>query len=482
MKSSFITRTLCIIIILPALACKKEWLDAKPEKSLVVPVTIKDFQAILDNTSTYTTFSAPFNDMQVGLGEAGAGDFRTPTDAAWESANSLGERNAYIWASDLFGGTIGIDDWNVDYKKILGANVVLEGIEKVTPADNSEQIAWNQVKGSALFLRAYNHFDIAQAFCKPYIAATASTDLGIPLRLNSNINEQSVRATVQQTYDQVISDLHAAGVLLPVELPNSSIYKTRPTKVAVNAMLARVYLFMQNYDSAFFYSNKCLQAYSGLMDFNVLVTNNPAIGINSHTSTSATNTIPRFNIEVIFHTKLFNHTIYNNSRGEVDAALFSSYASNDVRRTAFFRQPTSNSILYFRGSYDNSLIKFAGLATDEMYLIRAECHARKDRASDAMADLNFLLRRRYNATFVPFTATSALDALTKVLIERRKELVFRGLRWPDLRRLNQDPTFAVTLSRTLKGQTYLLPPNDVRYVLPFPPDVIRLSGMQQNPR
>jgi hypothetical protein len=79
-------------------------------------------------------------------------------------------------------------------------------------------------------------------------------------------------------------------------------------------------------------------------------------------------------------------------------------------------------------------------------------------------------------------AIDAEDALRKVLLERRKELVFRAIRWTDLRRLNKDPRFATTLRRVVLGQEYLLPPNDNRYVYPIPTNEIEASGVPQNPR
>jgi hypothetical protein len=56
------------------------------------------------------------------------------------------------------------------------------------------------------------------------------------------------------------------------------------------------------------------------------------------------------------------------------------------------------------------------------------------------------------------------------------------LRWIDLRRLNTDSRYAVTLTRNLNNQIYTLPPNDQRYVLPIPDLEIKLSGIEQNPR
>jgi len=73
------------------------------------------------------------------------------------------------------------------------------------------------------------------------------------------------------------------------------------------------------------------------------------------------------------------------------------------------------------------------------------------------------------------------EALDTILVERRKELAFRGLRWSDLRRLNKEG-WGIMLNRNLNGVPYTLPPNSELYTLPIPPDVIQLSGIMQNPR
>ena len=101
-----------------------------------------------------------------------------------------------------------------------------------------------------------------------------------------------------------------------------------------------------------------------------------------------------------------------------------------------------------------------------------------------MADLNSLLVKRWaNGTFTPYTAVDAADALNQILTERRKELLYRGLRWTDLRRLNKSPATAITLTRTVNGQIYTLPPNDPRYLYAIPDNVMtsNSSGMKQNP-
>ncbi len=57
----------------------------------------------------------------------------------------------------------------------------------------------------------------------------------------------------------------------------------------------------------------------------------------------------------------------------------------------------------------------------------------------------------------------------------------RGLRWADLKRLNRDGA-NITLTRTVNGQVFTLPPNDLRYAIAIPENVIEIGSIQQNPR
>ena len=99
-----------------------------------------------------------------------------------------------------------------------------------------------------------------------------------------------------------------------------------------------------------------------------------------------------------------------------------------------------------------------------------------------MNDLNTLLRKRWDGQFVPLQASNSSQALEKILVERRKELCFKALRWGDLRRLNQEADYQVTVKRVLNGQTYILTPNSSKYTYPIPDDIIKLTGIEQNER
>ena len=452
-----------IVILLVAanlVACKKQdsWLDIKSNKADVVPSSLTDLQAIMDNDGIMN-YNFP------ALGNA-ASDNYFITYSTWLSAYNQA-RNAYVWAKDIFEGYTN-NDWNKEYAMIEYANIVLDGLSKIK-VNNADSSKYNNIKGSALFYRAHAFYDLAQLFAKPYNKNAAANDLGIPLRMTSDVNEVSVRSNIEQTYNRILADLNEAEKLLPL-MP---LYKTRPSKLAVEGLLARVYLNMDDYNSALLYAGKVLSNYSDLIDFNTI-------------NTAPLFTLPNYqkgNKEVIFYSYSMS---YGSGIGSfpalVDTILYQSYQQDDLRRSVFYTLRPAG--ITFRGNYTGNGATFSGISTNEIYLIRAECYARINMIPDAMNDLNTLLLNRWKAgTFVPFTATNANEALNLILTERRKELPFHsGLRWQDLRRLNKEPDRAITLTRELNGETFTLPPNDNRYVYPIPPDEIRLSGIQQNPR
>lgn len=437
-------------------SCGDSWLDEKSDKSLVVPTTIEDLQALLDNSYT-------MNEQKINLGESGSDDHYL-TYTSWE-ADLPEQKNAYVWAEDIFVG-LSSGNYQIPYQKIFYCNIVLEGTAAIDFSENN-RAALNNIIGSAYYFRADGFYDLAQVFCKPFNIASADNDLGIPLRLNSDPNEPSVRASVSETYSQIIKDLTVAANLLPI----TPLFKTRPSKAAAFGLMARTYLMMEDYDKAKFYADSCLVLYNSLINYSEL-------------DTSLAFPVPFLNDEVIIHGKQLNALFGNNYF--VDSLLYNSYDQADLRRVVFFRDNGlggNNFVGSYIGPGNVTGNSFAGIATDEIYLIRAECHARNGDAANAILDLNTLLATRWKpGTFIPYTPTSGEAALKLVLTERRKELLFRGLRWSDLRRLNKDLRFAKTLTRVINGQTYTLSPEDPKYVYPIPDDVIEFTGMEQNPR
>lgn len=436
------------------LACRKDFLDERPN-SKQVKFSAVDCQALMDNSFVMNTFY-PID------GEVSSDDYYLPP-STYDGLFDQTDRDFYRWdptAQRIYGGS-----WADPYKVVSNANLVIQVLKE--NAGNLDQKTINTLKGSALFFRAHAFYQIAQVYAKPYDATTADQDLGIPVRTSPDLEVESERGTVKQTYDQILKDLKEAIPLLPL----ISTPKTRPNRVAAFAALSRTYLAMEEYNNAGAYADSCLTYHNTLIDYNTVSTSDPM-------------PFSLFNDEVIFHSSTNAAPPLQPFAALVDTLLYRSYDDNDLRKAIFFKPvPDGHN---FTGNYNPSFISmfFNGFATDELYLIRAECYARNGKISEAMTDLNTLMRKRWINT-VPYpviTAGTVDEALRKILEERRKELLFRGLRWTDLRRLNKDLRYKKTLYRNIDGTIYTLPPNDLRYVLLMDQIVINNSKLQQNPR
>lgn len=439
------------------ISCNKDILNEKPDKSLVVPATLADYEALLNNT----TFV--FGTDRKGMMEVLCGDHYVNLKDVLSASISL--RNGYRWQSDIYGEEISDEDWFVSYRQVYNANVVLDGLEKLDKNVQGEAV-FNKVKGSAMFYRANAFWTLTQLYTKPYVKANASTELGIPLRLSADFNKPSVRSTLEEAYRQILDDLLVATALLPLQQP----YKTQPNKSAAWALLARTALCMSDYEKALVYAEQCLSTSYQLLDFNEL-------------NAAARFPIPDMNDEVIFRSTLTNYgALFSVGVCKMDTALINAYHQDDVRKSVFY-VPNADGTYSFKGHYTGSSVPFGGITVAEVLLIKAECLARQGRLEEAQVTLETLLIHRFKKNTlekVPYESKEEL--LAQILLERRKELVFKGIRWSDLRRLNLDSAFAVKLTRRIDGEEYELPPNDPRYTLMIHPAIIEMTGMQQNER
>lgn len=458
-KQKYSSIFLAITILIFLAGCKKDFLDARPSSTLTIPSTLEDLQLMLDDFSTLN--------LGPSIGEVSSDDYFIDS-LGWSSLNDLKSRNLYAWKSDIFEGLGNVADWNIPYKQVLYANIVLEQLGQIK-RDSTNQVMWDNLKGAALFIRANAFFNLAQIFSSPYDSSSSSSALGIPLRLTSDINVPTSRSSLQQTYDQIISDATHARFLLSVNFPAAN--RNRPSRCAAFSLLSRTFLSARAYNKAGDYADSALSLYSTLINY------------NSISQTSAT-PFTISNDETIYQSSSVQSdiiTLLRASRGySIDSTLYRSYSTNDLRRAIYFA--SNASYINRKRGYSGLALLFTGFAVDELYLTRAESYARRGNINAAMTDLNNLLKTRWRTgTYTLMTATSSSDALAKVLVERRKSLVMRGLRWIDIRRLNKEG-YNIILKRILAGQLITIPANDPRYTLPIPPDVISASGISQNPR
>lgn len=139
------------------------------------------------------------------------------------------------------------DFWIASYRAIVGANKVIELAEEGRSPDRDQLI------GENYYLRALTYFQLVNVFGRPY--SQGISNLGVPLKLTSDVDDLPDRSTVGEVYAQVVSDLEKAESLMnePRENPYAS-------KEAAQALLSRVFLYMENNQKSIEYADKVINS------------------------------------------------------------------------------------------------------------------------------------------------------------------------------------------------------------------------------
>ena len=147
--------------------------------------------------------------------------------------------------------------WELGYRTIGNCNKVIEmGAELGADITDEEKV----IVGENYYLRALSYFLLVNEFAQPY-SNNPTQNPGLPLKLTSDPNDlPQSRSTVAKIYDQVVKDLQDAitYMTLPTGMsPKNSCYAT---KEAAQALLARVYLYMENWDGAWTMANDVINS------------------------------------------------------------------------------------------------------------------------------------------------------------------------------------------------------------------------------
>ena len=231
-----------LIFVISTSSCKK-YLDQKSDQRLVTASSLADLQAILDNSGAVH--------QQDPLSGERASDNYFISAQQWQQLVSSGspDARAYIWGTDIYNPGF-TNDWGYLYNNVQRANTVLSLVDGI-PHGPTEETEYRQIKGSAYFVRGRSFLLGATLWAKAWDEVTGVNDLGIPLRLNPDFNIITTRASVKETYEQILRDLKVAAMLLPIY----PAHPTRPSQPAAYGFIARTSLYMREYDSAGYYAN-----------------------------------------------------------------------------------------------------------------------------------------------------------------------------------------------------------------------------------
>lgn len=174
--------------------------------------------------------------------------------------NSQGNRGGdqyFFWQEQTEGGNDSPEQvWMLYYEGVYKANEALAAIEDQGGPKND--ILRNS-KGEALLIRAYDHFILANEFCRPYNGKTSTKDAGLYYATGiadfSAAAEQSNRGTVAEVYAKIAADIEAG---IPLLNDTYEVPKYHFNKQAAYAFATRFYLYYEKWEKAKEYADKLL--------------------------------------------------------------------------------------------------------------------------------------------------------------------------------------------------------------------------------
>lgn len=394
---------------------------------------------------------------------------KSTTDPLWLSFNRAHilsqENTSYLWATG--------------YKIVLNCNQIINNAE----IDGSTSVETRQYIGESYFYRGMVFFDLARLFSFP--PSHGLDNKGIILRTGLGGEDSKARATVGETYRQIINDLITGAGLMTSRSTDANKYGN---KYAALGYLSRAYLFTEQYDSVVVVASRVLEESPFELE-----TNSSYIHAlqNSATSSEA--------MFILYHDDTENRSsgaigsMYNGDGGwgevfpsEPFRALTSQYP-HDVRNqfldtifsgsTPELYQGTPYEKIYVtKFSYQNGINTSHSpifMRLSEVVLNRAEAYAHLQQDDLALADVN-TIRERAGLSGDELITTGNLAAhgfatvLDAVLNERRLELAFEGHRRDDLMRNKIDLDRSFSSAQNVNAEPDIYPYNGPRQIYYIP--------------
>jgi hypothetical protein len=354
-------------------------------------------------------------------------------DIMGEDVKQNGSANRYQEFADFEGQIVtghGFEQelWAEGYEGINMLNMI---IQAEFDGPTSVQADYQQIMGEVYALRGLIYFDLVRMYGQHYTFTSGGAHPGVPIVLEPDVTLLPARNTVGEVYTQAISDL-TRGISMMSQTRGGSFMMTAS---AAQAVLSRIYLYMEDWANVVTMSNSVIssgryalvegQAYvdqfkvGGSSEAIFEIQNTDTDGNNAlgsmYRATGYGDYLPAKDL-----LDLIDPADVRMQMFQIDPGLAGIYASYRVMK---WPSPTSS---------DNIPV----IRLSEIYLNRAEAHARSGNTAGAQADLNMIRQRGLSsAPAVVATGQALLDAIA---LERRIELGYEGHRIHDLMRSKMD--------------------------------------------
>lgn len=472
------------VFIIAMSGCSKDFLDVPPTNAGDASESIKtaaDAKRMIIGLMSNMTSSAYYGRNFIMYGDAKGGDL-----TIFSAGRGLDGLYSFNHSATI-GSYSGF--WTQIYHDILQANNIISGIDKLKTAGSTEN--FDNYLGQALTARALMYFDLVRLYGKPYSMDKSS--YGVPNVIEPLVaSAQPLRATVEENYTQILTDLTTAAPLLPKSKTNGYL-----NYYANMALQAKVNLYMEKYPAA-------LTAAQTVINDNVYKPYSNADWVNSWTTQFGTESIFEISMDLIndLGSSSLGYYLRRKSHGGSSAAgwfMASDYFlarlgqdPTDVRWGVMSYDESSSSHLGASYKYSGSVtldgdgkgnssaVNIKVIRLSEVYLIAAEAAFYSDKTVAA----NYLnVIRKRSPALAP--ATDLTITIDMILDERSKELFTEGERFFDMMRLNKSITYnddfgGVPVSQRPKTIDRTFP----KIILPISQDEINANpgiGAQQNP-
>ncbi|NGM61330.1 RagB/SusD family nutrient uptake outer membrane protein [Sphingobacterium sp. SGG-5] len=490
MNTQKITRYgLFALLLLSFSGCKK-FLNVMPVGQTTIPVLFSDMDGIRAAipgayAKTYDYYSSHFYIYPELAGDLLNPDLSLINEGQINIYNfsSIPDQeaapSAKIW-SDILAALANVNN----------ALFYIPSLKEKFPANRNELDIY---KAELLFLRALGHFDLCRAYAQPYTYTAGATHLGVPILSQTPSPDDNVsRQSVGKVYEFILNDLKEAERIYN-STPIWRSAKQRPyfvSKEAVQALLSRVYLYMEDWDQTIYYAGEVIKELP-------LAQGDAYTDMFFNLTGPETETIFRLNGEDkgssifgFYNFRVSAETVGYPSGTPANKLLNSYEDEDDIRKTNLLLKIDVGPGFYFvtrkfdavqtsteKGKqHVNPLI----LRTSEMYLNRAEAYIGKKQPEQAAADIKAIQARALGTTSSGITLPeSDLNAMTNIVYqERLRELALEGHRLFDITRRKQNLVRDATTTSTVQELTY---PSDY-FILPIPQRELDANpNMEPNP-
>lgn len=332
--------------------------------------------------------------------------------------------------------------WSNAYTIIYAANDIIKGVENSNSLRTEDKAIF---KGQALFVRAYLHSLLVSLFGDiPYVTTTNYLD-------NSKVS----RLPTSVVFENIINDLTEAVTLLDDD--DSTGERVIPNRAVANALLARMYLYTENWEMAETTASRLINAYTLETDIDRVFLKD------------ATSTLWQFKPNGISDNNTYeaNQFIIRFIPGQIFALhtnLLASFEPGDLRRSNWVGTQTSSdgqTTLYFANKYkaifsNTEPVEYSILfRLEEQYLIRAEARAQLGSVIGSQNDLNAIRNR---AGLSNTSANSKVELVEAILRERFVEFFTElGHRWFDLKRMGEAKNVLEPIKSNWRDTDLLIP-------------------------